>query len=165
METQDKDEEVIFTPEVIAEDEFVITESAAAENDIKMALDNFDSAQGLEKKYNPDRPLNKDEKLILKMKELDEAEDPNVAKMQFLRDKVSDKVKSDGSTASYYELPPEAKELQDLISHRNMNAQLGEIFRECYRYGLSSHCDEMRGAKKIKFYIDAEIARLQKLEK
>ena len=35
---------------------------------------------------------------------------------------------SDGSTASYYELPPGAKELQDLISHRNMNAQDGEIF-------------------------------------
>jgi len=73
------------------------------------------------------------------------------------------KVKSDGSTASYYELPEGAKELQDLISHRNMNAQLGEIFRECYRYGLSEHCDMLRGAKKIKFYADAEIERLNKL--
>jgi hypothetical protein len=67
---------------------------------------------------------------------------------------------SDGSTASYYELPPGACELQALISHRNMNAQIGEIFRACYRYGQTSHSDELRDARKIKFYIDAEVARL-----
>ena len=70
---------------------------------------------------------------------------------------------SDGSTASYYELPKGAKELQDLISHRNMNAQIGEILRACYRYGSAPHSDQLRDAKKIKFYIDAEIKRLEKL--
>ena len=69
---------------------------------------------------------------------------------------------SDNSTAAYYELPEGAKELQDLISHRNMNAQIGEVFRSCYRYGIASHSDELRDAKKIKFYIDAEIKRLEK---
>jgi hypothetical protein len=68
---------------------------------------------------------------------------------------------SDGSTAAYYELPEGAEELQDLISHRNMNAQIGEIFRSCYRYGLALHSDQLRDAKKIKFYIDAEIKRLE----
>ena len=72
-----------------------------------------------------------------------------------------DKEKSDGSTASYYELPAGVKELQDLISHRNMNAQIGEIFRACYRYGSSSHSDELRDAKKILFYAKAEVARLE----
>ena len=67
---------------------------------------------------------------------------------------------SDGSTASYYELPEGAKELQDLISYKNMNAQIGEIFRACMRYGESSHSNELRDAKKIRFYIDAEIKRL-----
>ena len=70
---------------------------------------------------------------------------------------------SDGSTAPYYELPAGATQLQDLISHRNMNAQMGEIFRATYRYGLASHSDQLRDAKKIKFYIEAEIARLEKL--
>lgn len=69
--------------------------------------------------------------------------------------------RSDGSTASYYELPANATELQHLISHRDMNAQIGEIFRACYRYGIASHSDRLRDAKKIKFYIDAEIARLE----
>jgi|TARA_R110000803_G_scaffold163303_2_gene226916 hypothetical protein len=68
---------------------------------------------------------------------------------------------SDGSTASYYELPKGAKELQHLISHRDMNSQIGEIFRACYRYGEAKHSSKLRDAKKIKFYIDAEIARLE----
>lgn len=72
--------------------------------------------------------------------------------------------KSDGSTASYYELPEDAKELQDLISHRDMNSQIGEVFRACYRYGLVEHSDKLRDAKKIKFYADAEIKRLEKLQ-
>lgn len=71
-------------------------------------------------------------------------------------------VKSDGSSASYYELPNNSRELQDLISYRNMNAQIGEIFRECYRYGIASHSDEMRGIKKILFYANAELERLCK---
>ena len=74
------------------------------------------------------------------------------------------KAKSDGSTASYYELPEGAKELQHLISHRNMNAQIGEIFRACYRYGLVEHSPEIRDIKKIIFYAKAELERLEKLE-
>lgn len=71
-------------------------------------------------------------------------------------------ITSDGSTASYYELPEGAKELQDLISHRNMNAQDGEIFRAIYRKGLASHSDELRDAKKVLFYAQAEVKRLEK---
>jgi hypothetical protein len=73
------------------------------------------------------------------------------------------KVTSDGSTASYYELPEGASELQHLISHRNMNAQIGEIFRACYRYGMVSHSPELRDIKKIIFYAAAELERLEKL--
>lgn len=75
------------------------------------------------------------------------------------------KEKSDGSSANYYKLPPDATELQDLISYKNMNAQIGEVFRECYRYGQSSHSDEMRGIKKILFYAQAELKRLENLAK
>lgn len=74
------------------------------------------------------------------------------------------KEQSDGSSADYYKLPQGATQLQHLISYRNMNAQIGEIFRACYRYGLVSHSDMLRDAKKIKFYAEAEIERLEKLE-
>jgi hypothetical protein len=72
------------------------------------------------------------------------------------------KHKSDGSTASYYELPSDAKQLQDLISYKNMNAQIGEIFRACYRYGEVEHSEMLRDAKKMRFYADAEIKRLER---
>jgi tRNA A37 threonylcarbamoyladenosine modification protein TsaB len=72
-------------------------------------------------------------------------------------------MKSDGSTAKYYELPEGATQLQHLISAKDMNAQMGEIFRACYRYGEVDHSDQLRDAKKIKFYIDAEIERLTAL--
>jgi len=78
-----------------------------------------------------------------------------------IRDEVN-KEKSDGSSADYYKLPKSANELQDLISEKNMNAQIGEIFRECYRYGQASHSDELRGIKKILFYANAELKRLTK---
>lgn len=72
------------------------------------------------------------------------------------------KHKSDGSTASYYELPSDAEQLQDLISYKNMNAQIGEIFRACYRYGEVEHSEMLRDAKKMRFYADAEIERLER---
>ena len=72
--------------------------------------------------------------------------------------------RSDGSTAAYYELPVGATELQDLISYRNLNAQDGEMFRAIYRKGRASHSDELRDAKKVLFYAQAEVARLERLK-
>ena len=85
---------------------------------------------------------------------------PPTLPLTLAQDDKHESIVSDGSTASYYELPVEAKELQDLISYKNMNAQIGEIFRAAYRYGQSSHSDMLRDARKIKFYVDAEIKRL-----
>lgn len=70
--------------------------------------------------------------------------------------------RSDGSTASYYELPEGCAELQDLISYRNLNAQDGEIFRAIYRKGRASHSDALRDARKVLFYAKAEVDRLEK---
>jgi len=71
-------------------------------------------------------------------------------------------VTSDGKTAKYYELPEGAKEIQDLISFKNMNSQMGEIGRAWYRYGQCSHSDELREINKIIFYAEAEKERLIK---
>lgn len=72
---------------------------------------------------------------------------------------------SDGTTASYYELPEGAAEIQDLISYKNMNAQVGEMFRGLYRYGQASHSDMKRDIKKVIFYGQAELERLEKYSK
>lgn len=71
-----------------------------------------------------------------------------------------DREVSDGSTAAYYVLPKGCNELQDLISANNMNAQIGEIFRSCYRYGRVAHSPEIRDIKKIIYYAEAELRRL-----
>jgi hypothetical protein len=71
---------------------------------------------------------------------------------------------SDGSSANYYTLPEGATQLQELISCRDMNAQMGEIFRACYRYGKVAHSPKMRDIKKIIFYAQAELERLEKYE-
>jgi len=73
-----------------------------------------------------------------------------------------DPSKSDGSTAEYYKLPSYAKELYQLTNYKNMNANIGEIFRTCYRYGFASHSDQMRDAKKIVLYANAEVERLER---
>ena len=44
-----------------------------------------------------------------------------------------------------------------------MNAQIGEIFRACYRYGMVAHSPEIRDIKKIIFYANAELVRLEKM--
>jgi hypothetical protein len=77
---------------------------------------------------------------------------------------MTTKEHSNGTTASYYQLPDDATEIQHLISHRNMNAQIGEIFRACYRYGLCAHSDQLRDARKIAFYAKAEVERLEKFD-
>ena len=77
---------------------------------------------------------------------------------------ASKSIISDGSSADYYRLPVGATQLQDLISQRDMNAQIGEIFRACYRYGLVQHSPRKRDIKKILFYAQAELARLEALE-
>ena len=83
---------------------------------------------------------------------------------QLKLDLITFKTVSDGSTATYYELPKAASELQHLIGYKNMNAQIGEIFRKCYRYGQVSHSEKLRDAKGIKYYIKSEIERLEKYD-
>ena len=75
-------------------------------------------------------------------------------------DKMNITSSSDGSSARYYELPRDAKELQDLISDKNMNAQMGEIGRAWYRYGQCPHSSKERDLKKIIFYAEAELERI-----
>ena len=88
-----------------------------------------------------------------------------MSQRSYIGTNIVSKEQSDGSTASYYELPEGATELQELISAKNMNAQIGEIFRACYRYGQVAHSPEIRDIKKILFYAKAELERLTKLEK
>lgn len=68
--------------------------------------------------------------------------------------KQSDKVKSDGGSTSYYELPSHASELRHLISHKGMSKSRGDIFKACYRIGEKEGDSIIYDLKKIKFFAE-----------
>ena len=139
-------EEVTFEPATVnVDEEIVVTAAKEAEEDIKQVLNIVDGALD-DDGATPRTPTGS---ILKKLNDIE-------------RSTVAEKSVSDGSTADYYELPEGATELQHLISYKNMNAQMGEIFRANYRYGQVSHSEKLRDAKKIKYYIEAEIARLEK---
>ena len=71
---------------------------------------------------------------------------------------------SDGSDADYYQLPDTAKEMQDLIEHRNMNFAMGNIFKACYRYGEKNGTSMEYDLNKIIWYAQRELNRIAKCQ-
>ncbi len=69
-------------------------------------------------------------------------------------------VTSDGGKTSYYELPPQATELNDLIEHKGMSFALGNIFKACYRFGEKDAASRMYDLNKIIYFAE----RLKTLE-
>ncbi|WP_235916937.1 hypothetical protein [Brucella anthropi] len=69
-------------------------------------------------------------------------------------------VTSDGGSTSYYELPPQATELNDLIEHKGMSFALGNIFKACYRFGEKDAASRMYDLNKIIYFAE----RLKALE-
>ena len=72
-----------------------------------------------------------------------------------------DKPEAGGSTPKQYALPADALEIQDLIEFREMNFALGNIFKACYRQGHCNHSDALRDMRKIRWFAEREIARLE----
>ena len=68
--------------------------------------------------------------------------------------------KPGGSTPSLYALPEGAKELQDLIEHRNMNFAVGNMFKACYRLGEKDGVDKAYDLRKIIFFAERELRRV-----
>lgn len=66
-----------------------------------------------------------------------------------------------GWSSSYYELPKGAKELQDLIEHRQMNFAVGNIFKAAYRLGEKQGVDRRYDLNKIIWFAQRELNRLE----
>lgn len=64
------------------------------------------------------------------------------------------KIKSDGSTASYYELPESAKTIDDLVTYKEMNLYIESIFITCFEYGRKNRGAELpEGATELQHII------------
>lgn len=66
---------------------------------------------------------------------------------------------NNGGSSDWYSLPANAKTLQDLIEHRNMNGAVKDIFKACYRLGIKTE-DELRDLNKTAYYALREIGRV-----
>lgn len=67
------------------------------------------------------------------------------------------KTKSDGGSASYYDLPKHALDIGDLIEHRNMSFNVGNIFKACYRLDAKEGVDAEYDLNKIIYFANREL--------
>jgi len=65
-----------------------------------------------------------------------------------------------GWASDYYELPKEAKQLQDLIEYRDMNFAMATIFKACYRFGHKPGTTKLYDIEKILWFAERERQRL-----
>ena len=75
------------------------------------------------------------------------------------------KVKSDGGSTKYYELPEHATELRHLISYKGMSKSRGDIFKACYRLGEKDGADLLYDLNKIKFFAEDLIEMYERGER
>jgi hypothetical protein len=66
-----------------------------------------------------------------------------------------------GWSSNYYQIPESAKEIQDLIEHRDMNFSVGNIFKAAYRLGQKTGTTEEYDLEKIIWFAKREIERLK----
>ena len=66
-------------------------------------------------------------------------------------------VENSGGPNKKYDVPANAKILQDLIEHKQMNFAIGNMFKACYRLGDPQNPDMKRDLEKIIFFAEREL--------
>lgn len=70
-----------------------------------------------------------------------------------------DDAPSGGGSSDYYKLPEGARELQDLIEHKDMNFAVANIFKAAYRLGDKHPDNPFYDLDKIIWFAEREKAR------
>lgn len=65
-----------------------------------------------------------------------------------------EKIESDGGSSTYYFLPKDATELNDLIEYREMSFARGNIFKALYRLGEKAGIDVNYDLNKIQLFLN-----------
>ena len=68
-----------------------------------------------------------------------------------------DKILSTGGSSAYYDIPEWAKDIGDLIHHRQMNFNIANIFKACYRFDIKAGIDKQYDLNKIIFFAQREL--------
>ena len=69
---------------------------------------------------------------------------------------------SDGGSSPYYAILPDEKDAQDIIERKGMNFARGNVFKAAWRMGEKDVASELYDWRKIKWFAEREIARLEK---
>ena len=67
-----------------------------------------------------------------------------------------------GGGKNYYDLPEGATQLLDLIEDRNMNGNIKDIFKACYRLGKKDGTSMQYDLRKMVLYSLRELGRVTK---
>ena len=73
-------------------------------------------------------------------------------------------MKPTGWSSNYYELPEDAKELDDLICEREMHWHIANIFKACYRFGEKDGTSKLYDINKILWFAKKHKELLEKEE-
>lgn len=71
-----------------------------------------------------------------------------------------DRIRGNGGSTSYYDIPIGATDLGHLIKHKKMEHGIGEAF--CALYRLNDNGEYKRNLTKAKYYIEKELEWLEK---
>jgi len=74
--------------------------------------------------------------------------------------RVGEVKKNTGGSSLWYELPEGATQLQDLIEYRNMNGNIKDIFKACYRMGYKEGVSDEYNLRKMVYYSLRDLGRL-----
>lgn len=70
------------------------------------------------------------------------------------------KTKTGGDGNDYYVIPPQTLQLQDLIEFKNMNGNIKDVFKACYRVGQKTGTSEIYDVEKMAYYSLRELGRI-----
>ena len=68
---------------------------------------------------------------------------------------------SDGGSTSYYTFPMTSRDIGDLIDFKEMNYNIGNIFKACYRLGEKQGISKAYDLKKIMFFATRELEKIE----
>ena len=71
------------------------------------------------------------------------------------------KTSDGGSTQSYYGFPRNSRDIGDLIDFKDMNYNIGNIFKACYRLGEKQGTSKAYDLRKIMFFATRELEKLE----
>lgn len=77
-------------------------------------------------------------------------------------DPATKKIASDGGSTGYYAVLDTDKDCQDIIERKDMNWNRANVFKAAFRMGEKDGPDELYDWRKIKWFAEREIARLEK---